>query len=59
MNKKPALIAALVGAVLSVEHIKLQSGRIAASTLVFERLHWAEVLATLQERELKSAAVAA
>ena len=48
-----------VGAVLSVEYIKLRNGRIAASTLVFERLHWAEVLAALKERELKSAAVAA
>ena len=48
-----------VGAVLSVEHLRLRNGRIAASTLVFERLHWPEVLAALKERELKSAAVAA
>src|SRR5690348_5040892 len=33
-----------VGPVLSVEHIKLRDGRIAESTLVFERSHWPEVL---------------
>ena len=40
-----------VGPVLSVEHIKLRNGRIAESTLVFERLHWPDVLAELKERE--------
>jgi SnoaL-like protein len=40
-----------VGPVLSVEHIKLRNGRIASSTLVFERLHWPDVLNTLKERE--------
>ena len=40
-----------VGPVLSVEHIKLRDGRIAESTLVFERLHWPEVLTELKERE--------
>ena len=42
-----------VGPVLSVEYIKLRNGRIASSTLVFERLHWPEVLNTLKERETK------
>ena len=40
-----------VGPVLSVEYIKLRNGRIASSTLVFERLHWPEVLNVLSERE--------
>lgn len=40
-----------VGAVLSVEHLRLSNGRIASSTLVFERLHWPEVLTVLKERE--------
>jgi hypothetical protein len=40
-----------VGPVLSVEHIRLRNGRIASSTLVFERLHWPEVLSVLSERE--------
>ena len=40
-----------VGPVLSVEYIKLRNGRIASSTLVFERLHWPEVLTVLKERE--------
>jgi len=40
-----------VGPVLSVEYIKLRNGRIASSTLVFERLHWPEVLSVLKERE--------
>ena len=44
-----------VGPVLSVEYIKLRSGRIASSTLVFERLHWPEVLTTLKEREAAQA----
>jgi len=42
-----------VGPVLSVEYIKLRNGRIASSTLVFERLHWPEVLAVLKDREAK------
>jgi len=44
-----------VGPVLSVEHVKLRNGRIASSTLVFERLHWPEVLAVLKEREANQA----
>jgi hypothetical protein len=40
-----------VGPVLSVEYIKLRNGLIASSTLVFERLHWPEVLSVLKERE--------
>jgi len=44
-----------VGPVLSVEHIKLRNGGIASSTLVFERLHWPEVLNSLKEREAKQA----
>ena len=44
-----------VGPVLSVEHIQLRNGRIASSTLVFERLHWAEVMAVLIEREAAQA----
>lgn len=47
-----------VGPVLSVEHIQLRNGRIASSTLVFERLHWPEVLAVLKDREAKEAAPA-
>ncbi len=48
-----------VGAVLSVEYITLRNGRIASSTLVFERLHWPEVLAALKERESAPAAAPA
>lgn len=44
-----------VGPVLSVEYIRLRNGRIASSTLVFERLHWAEVLAVLKDREAREA----
>jgi hypothetical protein len=44
-----------VGPVLSVEHIRLRNGRIASSTLVFERLHWPEVLSVLKEREAAEA----
>src|SRR4029077_18940778 len=44
-----------VGPVLSVEHIQLRNGRIASSTLVFERLHWQEVLSVLKEREASQA----
>lgn len=48
-----------VGPVLSVEHLTLRNGRIATSTLVFERLHWPEVLAVLKEREATNAATSA
>ena len=44
-----------VGPVLSVEHITLRNGRIASSTLVFERLHWPEVMTVLKEREARTA----
>jgi ketosteroid isomerase-like protein len=40
-----------VGPVLSVEYIRLRNGRIASSTLVFERLHWPEVMNVIKERE--------
>ena len=43
-----------VGPVLSVEHLTLRNGRIATSTLVFERLHWPEVLTVLKEREAEN-----
>lgn len=46
-----------VGPVLSVEYIKLRAGLIASSTLVFERLHWPEVLNVLREREATQAAI--
>jgi hypothetical protein len=45
-----------VGPVLSVEYIHLRNGLIASSTLVFERLHWPEVLSVLKEREAAQAA---
>ena len=38
------------GPVLSVEHLKFKNGRIASSLLVFERLHWPDVVAELQRR---------
>jgi len=38
------------GAVLSVEHLKFKDGRIASTLLVFERLHWPEVMAELAKR---------
>jgi len=44
-----------VGPVLSVEYIHLRNGLIASSTLVFERLHWQEVLSVLKEREAAQA----
>ncbi len=47
-----------VGPVLSVEYITLRNGRIASSTLVFERLHWPEVMAELKEREATGTAAA-
>jgi SnoaL-like domain len=39
-----------VGAVVSVEDLKFKKGRIASSLLVFERLHWPEVMAELPKR---------
>jgi ketosteroid isomerase-like protein len=45
-----------VGPVLSVEYLRLRNGRIASSTLVFERLHWPEVLTVLREREATQSA---
>ena len=47
-----------VGAVVSVEHIKFKSGRIASVLLVFERLHWPEVQAELAERATRQTAEA-
>jgi ketosteroid isomerase-like protein len=38
------------GAVLSVEYLKFKQGRITSSLLVFERLHWPEVMAELVKR---------
>jgi ketosteroid isomerase-like protein len=38
------------GPVLSVEYVKFKNGRIASSLLVFERLHWPEVMAELTRR---------
>ena len=46
------------GAVLSVEHIKFRNGRIASTLLVFERLHWPEVLAELAGRAARQSASA-
>ena len=40
-----------VGPVVSVEYLKLASGRIRSSLLVFERQHWPEVIAVLVELE--------
>ena len=40
-----------VGPVVSVECLKLASGRIRSSLLVFERQHWPEVIAVLVELE--------
>jgi hypothetical protein len=45
-----------VGAVLSVEHLKVRDGRIASSLLVFERLHWPEVRAELAARATREPA---
>lgn len=39
-----------VGPVVSVEHITVRNGRIASSLLVFERQHWPEVQAVINER---------
>jgi ketosteroid isomerase-like protein len=38
------------GAVLSIEYLKFKNGRIASSLLLFERLHWPEVMAELTKR---------
>ena len=46
------------GAVLSVEHIKFRNGRLASTLLVFERLHWPEVLAELTGRAARQSASA-
>ncbi len=46
------------GAVLSVEHIKFRNGRLASTLLVFERLHWPEVLAELADRAARQSASA-
>jgi ketosteroid isomerase-like protein len=35
------------GAVVCFEHIRVRNGRIAQILLVFERLHWAEVVAAI------------
>jgi len=42
-----------VGSVVSVEYMKFKNGRIASSLLVFERLHWPEVMAELTKRAAK------
>ena len=42
-----------VGPVLSIEYLKFKDGRIASSLLLFERLHWPEVMAELVKREAK------
>jgi len=42
-----------VGPVVSVEYLKFKNGRIASSLLVFERLHWPEVMAELTKRAAK------
>ncbi|HUY73139.1 MAG TPA: nuclear transport factor 2 family protein [Candidatus Dormibacteraeota bacterium] len=39
-----------VGPVVSIEYLKFKNGRIASSLLVFERLHWPEVLAEMTKR---------
>jgi hypothetical protein len=41
------------GAVVSVEYLKFKKGRIASSLLVFERLHWPEVMAAIAQRAPK------
>jgi hypothetical protein len=38
------------GAVVCFEHIKVRNGRIASILLVFERLHWNEVVAEIAAR---------
>jgi hypothetical protein len=48
------------GPVKSIEYLKVKSGRILSSLLVFERLHWPEVQAVIKERaERKAATVSA
>jgi hypothetical protein len=34
----------------SIEYVKVKDGRLASTLLVFERLHWPEALAELQDR---------
>lgn len=38
------------GPVVSIEYLTFKNGRIASSLLVFERLHWPEVMAELTRR---------
>lgn len=47
-----------VGPVVSVEHIKVMNGRIKSSLLVFERLHWSEVMAEVAKRAARQVAEA-
>jgi hypothetical protein len=48
------------GPVKSIEYLKVKSGRILSSLLVFERLHWPEVQAVIKERaESRAARVSA
>ena len=42
-----------VGPVVSIEYFTFKNGRIASSLLVFERLHWPEVMAELTKRAAK------
>jgi SnoaL-like domain len=42
------------GPILSIEYLKFRDGRIASSLLVFERLHWPEVMKVLLEREAEA-----
>jgi hypothetical protein len=44
------------GPVLSVEYIKFRNGRLASTLLVFERLHWPEVVAELKDRAARLSA---
>jgi hypothetical protein len=44
------------GPVKSIEYLKVKSGRILSSLLVFERLHWPEVQAVIKERAESGAA---
>jgi len=44
------------GPVLSIEYLTFRNGRIKSSLLVFERLHWPEVMAVLIERETQNKA---
>lgn len=42
------------GPVLSIEYLQFKNDRIASSLLLFERLHWPEVMAELAKREANS-----